>query len=477
MPFSIPSFGEVLADLVADFQNRFPQANVSRLSGHWKRLAVFAGGVAALHRHIQVVSRDVMPDTAAGAALDRHLQIYGLARKGATAASKADALRLTGVVGSAFTSGTQLTTADGLVFQLDETGVIPAAGYIDVDVLAVSTGSATRKSKNTVLTFLTAPTGIDSEATLVLDVDVNGTDAEDDGSARTRLLDQIAQPSMGGAANDFRAWAKEDPNVHEAYVYPLRGGLGSVHLAALKAGHGASRLLTAPEIAALQASIDAVRPVGYAGFLVLTVVTQDQDVEILIEEEDDPAYAFHWADNPAPTVLAYTAGTRTLQFAGGARPSDLAVGDRLTWKSASPPPYHDGSEVAVEGLSGLDSVILKAPLPGEYDWTATPPDAGDPVYSGGPLVTAVRAAIVAHMDGLGPGRVDTLHPPADYSYGSSYWEGALRLSKLHNVAQRVAGVLDSEIVTPTANVNPTNEAPASTVSVLVPRSVIVRKMW
>lgn len=473
MPITIPSFSEVLADLVADFQNRFPNANVSRFSGHWKRLAVIAGGIAALHRHIQVVARDVMPDTSAGSALDRWLTIYGLTRLPPTSASKADALRITGTPTTAYTSGLQLNAPDGVAFALDESGTIPASGFKDVDIRSLSTGLASRKSKGTVLTFAAPPAGIDGTATLVLDVDINGTDSESDGAARERLLDTIAQPGMGGAAEDFREWAKSQAYVSEAYVWPLRAGSGSVHLAALKAGHGANRLLTGGEVTALQAYVDSVRPTGYGGFRVLTVAVQNQDVEELITEEDDPAYAFHWADNPAPTVVAYTAGTRTLQLS--TRPDDLAPGDRLFWRSVIAP-LHNGSEVVVEDLSSTDSVILKAPAVGEYDWTATPPVAGNTVYAGGPLVTSVRNAIVAYMDNLGPGRIDT-GAVADYSYGSSYWEGTLRLAKLHNLAQKQKGVLDSEVITPAANVSPTNVAPGSTVDVLVPRVVIVRKAW
>jgi hypothetical protein len=282
-------------------------------------------------------------------------------------------------------------------------------------------------------------------------------------------------PSMGGNANDFRQWAKEDPNVSEAYVYPLRGGLGSVHLAALKAGHGAARLLSAPERDALQIAIDARRPVGYEGFRVLEVTAQDQDVEIAIEPEEDPAYAFDWTDASPLVVQSYTALTRTLVFTND-RPSDMQAGDRLVWRSVSPPPYHDGSEVTIESLSGDDAVVLKAPAAGEYDWTATPPEALDTVTSGGPLVSSVRNAIVGHMDNLGPGRIDT-GDGADFSYGSSYWEGSLRLAKLHNLAQKQKGVLDSEVITPSANVAPTNAAPALTVAVLVPRVVLVRKKW
>lgn len=471
MPFTLPSFIETLADLVADFQNRFPQANVSKLSGHWKRLAVFAGGVAMLHRHIQVVARDVMPDTASAAQLDRHGSIYGVARRAATGASKATALRITGTLAAAYTAGDQLTTVDGLIFALAASGAIPAALFVDVDVVAVSTGAATRKSAGTVMTFTSPGAGIDDTATLQLDMDEGGTDLELDGAYRVRILDTIAQPVMGGNANDYRQWAKEVAGIEEAYVWPLRGGLGSVHLAALHTGTGAQRVLSAGERTDLKAYIDALRPVGYEDFEVLTTTEQATDVEILVEPEEDTAYEFDWNDETPLVVNAWTAGTRTLQFTT-ARPADMKVGDRIAYKRLTAT-VNDGHEHVVEALSSTDAVILRA----DAELDTSPPVVGNAVYSGGPLVSVVRDAIVAHMDLLGPGRGDTLDPAQDFSSGSSYWEGTLRTSKLHNLAQKQRGVLDTELVTPVANVVPANEAPSLSVAFLSPRQVIVRRKW
>lgn len=471
MPFSIPSFIDTLGDLVADFQNRFPLANVSKLSGHWKRLAVFAGGVAMLHRHLQVIARDVMPDTAAGAQLDRHGAIYAVTRRAPTSAHKAGALRLTGTAASAFTTGTQLTTTDGLVFALATTSVIPAAGFIDVDVVAVSTGAATRKSAGTVMTFTAAPAGVDSTAVLQLDMDEDGSDLESDGAYRVRILDTIAQPGMGGNANDYRQWAKQLAGIDEAYVWPLRGGLGSVHIAALHTGTGSQRILSAGERTALQDYVDDLRPVGYDDFAVLATTVQDTDVEILVEPEDDSAYAFDWVDQVPLAVSTWTAGTRTLVFST-ARPSDMAVGDRIIVKRVTAT-VNDGHEYVIEALSSTNAVVLKD----DAELATSPPVATNAVYSGGPLVSVVRQAIVDHMNLLGPGRGDTLDTTKDYSAGSSYWEGTLRSSKLHNLAQKQKGVLDTELVAPLVNVVPANEAPALTVAFLAPRQVIVRRKW
>lgn len=469
MAFTIPSFGAVIADLVADFQNRFPRANVSKLSGHWKRLAVIGGGIAALHRHIQVVARDALPDTAVRPMIDRHGGIYGATRNSATAASKSDALRLTGTAASAFTAGTQLTTTDGLVFQLNESGSIPVAGFIDVDVLAVSLGSATRKSAGTSMTFTAPPVGIDATAVLQLAMDEGGTDEEQDGPYRVRILDVISQPNEGGAANDFRQWAKEVAGVAEAYVWPLRGGLGSVHVAALKIGTGTARTLSPSELAVVAAHIDDERPTAYEDFEMLTTAAEPNDVELLIEPQDD--YEFDWGDQVPLAVSSWTALTRVLKFTTP-RPADMDIGDRLIYVRTAAT-KNTGAEMVVEGFGAADEVVLRA----HDDLTTSPPQAANAVYAGGPTVAPVRDAVVAHMDGLGPGRPDTVDTTKDYSFGSNYWDGTLRRSKLHSFAVRQAGVVDVDVITPAANVNPSNAAPALSVGYITPRQVLVRRKW
>lgn len=471
MPLSIPSFIESLTDVVADFQNRFPQANVSKLSGHWKRLAVFVGGVAALHRHIQIVSRDVMPDTAGEGMIERHGAIYNVPRRQPTSAHKAAALRITGNIGAGYTSGDQLTTVDGLVFQLNASSAIPAEGFADVDVLAVSTGVATRKSAGTIMTFTSPAAGIDQSAVLQLDMDVDGSDLESLGAYRVRILDTIAQPGMGGNANDYRQWAKQLAGIDESYVWPLRGGLGSVHVAALHTGTGAERALSSGERTALKTYIDTVRPVGYSDFAVLETVEAPTDVEILLEPEDDPAFEFDWNDEVPLVVSSWTGGTRTLVFTT-ARPSDMAIGDRIVVKRVTTT-VNDGHEYVVEAFSSTNGVVLKA----DDELATSPPVVTNNVYSGGPLVAPVRDAIVAHMNLLGPGRGDTLDVTKDYSAGSSYWESTLRVGKVRTLAQKQKGVLDTVLPTPAFNIVPTNEAPALTVQFLVPRQVLVRRSW
>lgn len=458
MSLTVANLDQIHANLIADFKNRFPQATVSRYSDNWKRLRTTALGLAGLHAFGRAVFEANMPDGATGDELDRHGGIHGAARKGATPAKRTDALRLVGTVGAAYTTGDQLTSTDGLVYQVNETGTIPAVGYVDVDCLAVSTGAKTRKLKGEILTFIAPPIGLQSTAELQLDLNEQGEDKEGDQAYRDRILDKIASPGMGGNAQDYVSWAEAEVGVATGYTYPLRNGLGTVDFVALHTGSGSSRALSGGEITALQAAMDAKRPVAMKGFRVLSTTAVDQDVEIRIAVYDDAQYRFDWTDG-AFAVQSVNAGSRLINF-DTPLPADLVVGDRLIYKSTAPP-YGTGAELVVEAITAADEVKVT-------EWPANPPVAGNLIYSGGPLVQLIRADILAMFDALGAAR-------GSYAAPTQIWEDSMRLSVLYKLAMTRAGVQETTIVTPGATVTPAHNEPNSSTNFLVPRQVIVRK--
>jgi uncharacterized phage protein gp47/JayE len=459
--FNTPTLDQIHASMIADYKNRFPDADASKFSDTWKRLRVIAGAVLGLHAHIEVAYQDELPDSAAAARLDRWGTILNRARKAATPSSGIAVLRCVGAPGSTITPGLTLTHTDGTKFQTNSTATVAGGGtYVDVDVLASDTGKKTNKTTGEVLQFTATPAGFQSKATLIGDL-TEGEDVEDDGSYRPRVLDQLAQPGMGGNRNDYVEWALEVAGVATAYVFPQRDGLGSVDLACLHTGRGAARLLSTPEIAAVKAYIDQRRPVSVADFRVLTVSASNQDVDARVTPIGDAQYTFDWDSSPGYTVSAWNGATRTLTFSGGARPVDLAVGDRITYKSTVLP-YGSGAEMIVEafGAGAADVIITLASTP-----ASGPPVAGNALYSGGPLVEPIRQAILAHFDSLGPARG---------AYASGVWEDSLRTATLYGIAQRQEGVQDTTLVAPGANVVPVNTAPGMTIELLVPRQILVR---
>lgn len=457
MPFELPSFDEMRTLMLASWSGRFPNAALSRHHQNYKLVSVFALGVVDNHYHIRQVGLDLMVDTAEGEMLRRHGKIWGVEAKGASGSTASDALRVVGDVGATVPVNEALVhPASGLRFETRSGGTIPAGGFLDVDIAALDTGAVTNLEVGEELQWETTPTGLESSARIVVELE-NGQDNELEDAHRTRLLNRLQQPATGGNRNDYEQWVLESAAyVDYGYVYPNRYGLGTVDVAALKSGSGSARLLDAGDRDTVLDYLDVKRPVS-ATVRVLEVIAAEVDVEVTIVPESDPAYVFDWDDSTPPTVSSYNAGTRTLTLSA-ARPVGMTVGDRIIIRNAA----SDGRQWVIESLSSTDAVVLTEAL----DFT---PSASDPVYSGGPLVTPVRDAIIALIDGLGPAN------PDDSRYGP--WEGNLRRSALFEVVQTTAGVLDSTVVAPASNVE-AEDLPYpgdGQIELLVPGQILVRQ--
>jgi len=455
--FILESLSELRNLLVAAARGRFPTANLNRWSDFWKRLSIVALGMADLQRKLKDVRDSLDPLAAEGVWLTRIGIVWGVLRKGASPSAKSAALRVFGDSGATVSTGAPLThLPSGDTYETRSGGTIPAAGYLDVDVAALSTGEQTNLEVDEELAFDTPPAGVKTNARIIVELE-GGLDAELDGPLRERILNRIGEPSAGGNRNDWEQFLLEAATyVATGYVYPNRNGLGTVDLAALKSGTGTARLLDAGERTAVLTAIESLRPVT-STIRMLEVTTTQQDVEITVKPESDPAYTFDWNDSTPPTVSTWTAATRTLKFAA-ARPTDMAEGDRIVFDTAG----QDGREYTIESLVSTDSVVLEEEL-------AFTPVAADEVFSGGPVVADARQAIFDLFDAMGPANPDSK------AYGP--WEGNLRLSTLFEVVQTSEGVLDSQIVVPVANV--AGDDPAwpnnDTVELLIPGKIIVRK--
>ena len=460
MPFDIPTFDE-LHQLGIDLAAKLlPDDDTSEGSFLWRLIGVMAGLAADNHVHIKTASDELLPDRSVGAGLDRWgNNLYKLPRKGATGARKADALRLTGTEGSAFVAGAELVHESGLRYQINESGSIPAAGFVDVDVLAIDTGSVTRLAAGEQLVFVEPITGIAEEAELQLDLDESGEDDEQDGPYQTRVLNRMQLPPLGGADNDYVQWAKEVTGVHDAYFYPLRDGRGSIDIVGLAKGSGTARLLNSTERAALLAYLGTKRPTGVAGLRVLDVTAEVLDIEVTVRPRSS-GYAFDWDDQAPPVVSSWNAGTRTLTLSA-ARPSSIKAGNRVVIATAG----GSGASIAIESLPVTTTQLVLERVP------SVAPVAGNLVYAGGPLTEPCRAAIQTLMDSIGTANTDA------HRYGE--WEGNVRVLDVAKVCADVAGVYTPLVVAPAADVEASDPAYPldGTIGLIVARRILVRRRW
>lgn len=461
MSYTVPSLDDQHAFLIALFAFYFPDKDISQGSFNWLWLRTLAAGATANDAHIDANSTDLMPDSSTGAMQDRWAKIVGRPRKGATASRGTAALRVFGTPGTPVDEGETLTSQANYRYQISAGDVVGALGYVDVDIESIDLGSATMLSAGATLTFDNTPAGLEESAELQIDLE-SGDDQEQDGALSLRIIDRFQNPPLGGAANDYVTWALAVADIATAFCYPLRAGYGTVDIVALHKGSGTDRILTAPEVANVQAAIDAARPVSVKDARVLIVTSSSVDVDYTIVTDGALENKFDWDDTTPPTVLLYTAATRTLQFAGGSRPATMLAGHRISIKPALG--GGSGTQRVIESLSGADSVVLEVAT----DTSDPDPAVGDTVYAGGPLVEPVRQAIIALFDGLG-----TANPDAN-RYGA--WEGNIRPSAIGRVATAVAGVIDGTTVAPAATVQASDPAfpNDSTIELLVPGRILVR---
>lgn len=474
MAFSIPSLSETRDFLLAVGKALFPDRNYGNVrSYHSKRATFLAAAVSQLHAHITSVQDDVIPITAGdGAPINRWGEIVGVERKSATPSRKAAALRVYGTAATPVDIDEELVhQSSGLVYQIAANAIVGAAGFVDCDIVSVSTGSATKLAKGQTLQFSATPAGLRGTALLVLDIDEDGFDDEAFGEYRTRVLAQFSEPTAGGTAADFVEWILELEGISRAYAYPNRAGLGTVDVVGLHTGSGAARELDAGDRAAMIARIRERAPAQIAGtggsIRDLDVVVQAENVEIVLEPNGAAAYAFDWSGGPL-AVLSWEAGgvARKLRFTTD-RPATMKAGHRVSLKGVAT--IQNGEELTIEALSGTDAVILE-------DAPDVAPAATDIVYSGGPLVTPIRDAIVAHMNGetvyAGRNRVPRTQGQLDElgesvvnlevlaegigpaNPGGIYgeWNGDLLRSLLYQIAMYKAGVRNLTIASPVVDV-------------------------
>lgn len=213
---------------------------------------VFAGVSHLLHGHLDWASRQILPDTADEEHLQRWADIWGVRRKSAEKAT--GAVVFMGDPTAVIPAGTLMKRGDAVRF------VTVADGFPTVTVEAVDPGWSGNTPSGSMLTLITPISGVASSGVVSAAGLVNGSDEETDDALRSRLLDRIQAPPMGGSENDYKHWALEVPGVTRAWIYPLWQGVGTVGVTFVRDGDN-TIFPDAVEVAAVADYLESVRPV------------------------------------------------------------------------------------------------------------------------------------------------------------------------------------------------------------------------
>jgi uncharacterized phage protein gp47/JayE len=267
MPVERPTLPQLIDQGAAEFESRLPGV-AARLRNSVVGIInrVLAGALSALYKYAEWLNDQVWPDRAAEEYLPVHGARWGVNRLPAAGAT--GTVQFTGVDGSAIALGTVVQRSDGVQYATLAAAVI-AAGVANVSVSSVEPGQASNAVLATSLTLTSALPGVNAVATAQTAL-AGGADVESIEAWRARILARIRKPPQGGADYDYEAWALSVPGVTRAWVAPGEQGAGSVVVRFVR-DDDASIIPDAGEVAAVQAAIDAVRPVTATVYVVAPV--------------------------------------------------------------------------------------------------------------------------------------------------------------------------------------------------------------
>lgn len=226
--FIVPTLEEIRASILRDYQTYYPNADTSEDSDAYARASSLAACAEGIYAHQKWLIKQFFPDTADTEFLEKHAGLRGLRRRNATYAAGKGAT-VSGNPDAVIALGLQIKTEDGRFYETTESAVISSGGTAVVAVRSLATGAAQNIKTATKGSFMAAPVGVSTD--LVLNDVVGATNAESDSSLLERLLNKIRRPAAGGNKYDYKDWALEVDGVEQAYVYPLRRGLGTVDIA------------------------------------------------------------------------------------------------------------------------------------------------------------------------------------------------------------------------------------------------------
>ncbi len=259
VPFPRPTLAELVTRIGADLRGRLEiDGPLLRRAMADVLSAVWGGAVHLLYGALDWTARQVFADTADR---DQLLQIASLYKITPVAASFATGdVVATGANGSVILAGAILRLDAATAYRVATGGTI-ALGTAALPVVAVLAGVAGNLDAGASLSFESAIAGVTS--TVLVDVGgiAGGVDEEGTEEVRDRLLLRLRRPPAGGAEQDYIAWALAVAGVTRAWVFPNELGLGTVVVRFVLDGDPVSIFPDAGEVAAVQAAIDARRPI------------------------------------------------------------------------------------------------------------------------------------------------------------------------------------------------------------------------
>jgi uncharacterized phage protein gp47/JayE len=285
MPWSTPTLSEVRSLVRDNIHGSLPGSDATIPNSVLRVTSDVQGGLCFLTlEYIDWLALQLLPDTAEHEWLDRHGEIWLVNADGTTGRKMATlaegSVSFTGEGNLVLPVNSQLTSGSGVTYETTEQITILADAATPASVRAIDPGTQGNLEAGDSLSLSDAPPGIDESGVVI--IMTGGIDEETDDELRSRVLERIRHPPMGGDQHDYVQWALAVPGVTRAWCYPNEMGIGTVTIRFmcddLRADNGGFPLQE--DIDRVTAYIDQVRPVTTKDRWVLSPIPQRIDVHI-----------------------------------------------------------------------------------------------------------------------------------------------------------------------------------------------------
>jgi uncharacterized phage protein gp47/JayE len=192
-------------------------------------MAWVQAGLAHLHYgYLDWIARQATPFTATGEYLEGWAALAPTPVLREAPTYSRGTAQWSGVVGKPLPSNTICMRADGAQYSTLTAATVGGGGTVAVTVVANVAGANGNCDSGTPLTLSTVVDGINPNGTATVAV-TGGSDLEQDGPMRTRMLESYAAPPHGGNLADYVTWALEVTGVTRAWTATNGAGTVSVY--------------------------------------------------------------------------------------------------------------------------------------------------------------------------------------------------------------------------------------------------------
>ena len=440
--------------------------------------------IEALEAQAEQVTKDMLPDQAATDALDRHAFVDGLTRLAGFTARHTVTVSAGSNATFTIPAGTRMAYSDGTVYVVESASVTTSGGGHKgtINVRALESGAGGTRATGDTLTFSSAPSGLNPTGTVASTLR-SGTDAETDDALATRIIARRRERPGSGNRADWREWVKSytGTEITDAYVYPLLAP------PAVFPGAGTANTpgcVTVVAIGPAQGdSVTNTRIVPSDDGSTRAGGAQLTRVEDYIEGDrlPDGTDVSSNPNDPLRPVVVTPGNYCVQQISTSARSIvmdlEVSASNAGQWTGTMTVVSATVTELVVSG-DHLDKVGFRALVKigtgnyrggwkmftlgsGSFDTTNTTFTVDDvaigdavgssTVYPAPGNFNAIRTAVLAYFDGLGPG--DT-SPASRWPSEDDGGVATMYLTALAAAAIGVPGVLSATVTSPAADVTP-----------------------